>query len=183
MNMRQAAVAGQFYPGDRKDLQRMVEEYISQSKVEAGPERVVAIIAPHAGYIYSGPTAGYAYARIRGKQPKRVILLGCSHRYGIARASVFDTGGFAIPLGSFPIDEPFAKALAARTESVSTQPHLYEHSLEVHLPFLWVAVGSTPVVPVLFGGPAEQWHVSVGKALAEMVDESDLVIASTDLSH
>ena len=183
MNMRQPAVAGQFYPGDRKGLQRMVEEYISQSKVEAAPERVVAIIAPHAGYIYSGPTAGYAYARIRGKQPKRVILLGCSHRCGISGASVFDTGGFAIPLGSFPIDEPFAKALAARTESVSMQPHLYEHALEVHLPFLWVTLGSPPIVPVLFGGPADPWHVTVGQALAEMVDESDLVIASTDLSH
>ena len=183
MSIRHPAVAGQFYPSDSRSLQRVVEQYISASEVEAVPERVAAIVVPHAGYIYSGPTAGFAYARVRGKTPKRVILIGCSHRYGIETASVYDTGSFQMPLGSFAIDEPFAQSLARKLGSTSNRPHIYEHALEVQLPFLWSALGNVPIVPVLFGGPAGDWHVTAGRILAEMVDDSDLVIASTDLSH
>ena len=183
MNIRKPAVADQFYPGDPHQLRHLVEQYLSQTQVTAAPDNVAAIIAPHAGYVFSGPTAGFAYARARGKTPKRVILLGCSHQCGIDRASVFDEGAFETPLGVFPIDEPFAKRLAAEWKSSDTQPHLGEHSLEVQLPFLSVALGETPIVPILFGGPAGSWHVSAGETLAGLVDDSDLVVVSTDLSH
>lgn len=183
MSMRSAVVAGQFYPDETDVLRHMVEEYMAHSRVTPEPERVVGVVVPHAGYIYSGQTAGFAYARIRGKKPKRAILLGGSHRYPIEHASVFDAGGFESPLGSFPVDEGFAKTLAAKTDSTTIRPHMYEHSLEVQLPFLWVALGPVPIVPVLFGGPPSGWHVNVGRMLAEMVDDQDLVIASTDLSH
>jgi hypothetical protein len=161
----------------------MVAGYMDDSRVEPAPERVAAIVAPHAGYIYSGPTAGYVYARIRGKKPKRVILVGCSHRYPIRRASVYEKGAFETPLATFPVDEAFASTLAQELDSRSDDPHLLEHSLEVQLPFLHVSVGEVPIVPILFGAHAEAWHVDVGERLAAMVDSSDLVIASTDLSH
>jgi hypothetical protein len=183
MGARKPAWAGQFYPRKPSELQETVEQHINQSGVQAAPESVVAIVVPHAGYVFSGPTAGYGYARVRNKKPKRVILMGCSHNFGIGTASVFDAGGFDCPLGTFPIDETFAKRLAQEFRSVSTQPHGMEHSLEVQLPFLWVALGATPIVPVLFGGPAREWHADMGAKLAAMVDDSDLVIASTDLSH
>ncbi len=183
MSVRPAVVAGQFYRGDPQGLRRDVDAYIAESDVSPMPERVAAMIVPHAGFIYSGPTAGFGYARVRGKRPKRVVLLGCSHRYAIETASVFESGGFETPLGVFPIDEPFAKALAAKTHSCTAQPHMYEHALEVQLPFLWAALGEVPIVPVLFGGPANAWHEEVGTTLAGMLDPQDLVIASTDLSH
>jgi AmmeMemoRadiSam system protein B len=180
---RKPAVAGQFYPREPDRLRETVERYITASQVKPAPEEVAAVVAPHAGYVYSGPTAGYAYARAKGKQPKRAILLGCSHRYFIETASVFTEGAFATPLGSFPIDEPFAVTLAEKISSSSAEPHLAEHSLEVQLPFLSVAIGQVPIVPILFGGAPSKRHAEVGEMLADLADESDFVVASTDLSH
>lgn len=182
-NIRKAAVAGQFYPGEPERLRRVAEEYIESAKVEPSPDKVTTIVSPHAGYIYSGPTAGHAFARVKGKEPGRVILLGCSHRYPIPTASVYTSGGFETPLGTFPIDESFATTLAEELHSESEEPHRLEHALEVQLPFLAVAVGLVPIVPVLFGGPATKWHAEVGQRLAELVNPDDLIVASTDLSH
>jgi len=181
--IRRPAVAGQFYPSGPDELRETVDAYLDASGVESAADRVVTIVSPHAGYIYSGPTAGYAFARVRGKAPKRVVLLGCSHRYAIDTASVFTQGEFATPIGAFPIDELFARDFAALTDSVSIEPHLAEHALEVQLPFLARAIGLVPIVPVLFGSPAGAWHAKMGAALATMLDDTDLVVASTDLSH
>lgn len=181
--IRKPAVAGQFYPGDPEELREMTTRFIHESGVDAAPDTTKVIICPHAGFVYSGPTAGHGYARVKGKHPKRVILLGASHRENIETASVYTEGAFESPLGTFPIDEAFAGALAAKTESKDVHPHLFEHSLEVQLPFLAALFGEVPIVPVLFGGVTREWHARVGKALAEMTDPSDLLVASTDLSH
>lgn len=181
--IRRPAVAGQFYPDDPYTLEKTVDAFLETAGVQPAPGRVVTIVSPHAGYVYSGPTAGHAFARVRGKRPKRVVLLGCSHRYAIDTASVFTTGEFDTPLGPFQIDEPFARELALALDSVSIEPHLLEHSLEVQLPFLARAIGFVPIVPVLFGSPAGPWHARIGEVLARMLDASDLVITSTDLSH
>lgn len=183
MAARKPAVAGQFYPGDPRELRDSVAGYIADSHVVPAPERVVAVMSPHAGYIYSGPCAGFAFARVRGMKPKRVLLLGGSHRYAIKHASVYGKGGFDTPLGNFPVDEEFAAVAAKALYSQSDAPHLLEHSLEVQLPFLHVALGTVPIVPILFGAHPEAWHEEAGKQLAAMADDSDLLIASTDLSH
>jgi AmmeMemoRadiSam system protein B len=181
--VRRPAVAGQFYPGDPETLRDTVDALLDAAGVNAAPDRVDAIVCPHAGYVFSGATAAHAYARARGKSPKRVVLLGCSHRYRIETASVFTQGEFEVPLGAFPIDEAFARELADAIESVSPGPHVPEHSLEVQLPFLARAIGIVPIVPVLFGSPAGARHAGVGESLARMLDADDLVVASTDLSH
>lgn len=181
--VRKAAVAGRFYPRDPEELRRVAARYVSEAGVDPAPDRVLTVVSPHAGYIYSGPTAGHAYARVRGKKPGRVVLLGCSHLYYIDTASVYTSGTFETPLGHFPIDEPFARELAEAFGSYSSEPHEGEHSLEVQLPFLAVSVGIAPIVPVLFGGPAGEWHARAGEKLADLLDENDLVVASTDLSH
>jgi len=182
MRTRRPVVADRFYPGDPEELRDMVGQYVEQADVQAAPERVVALVAPHAGYIYSGSTAGFAYARVRGKAAKRVILLGCSHRYHISRVSVYDIGTFETPVGAFPVDEAFAKELAGSLNSEPRDSHLAEHSIEVQLPFLAMAVGQTSIVPVLFGN-VSGWHVEVGEKLAQLAEPDDLLIASTDLSH
>ena len=183
MNTRKPAVAGQFYPKDAQSLQRMVERYLEQAEPAPAPERVAAIVVPHAGYVYSGPTAGFSYKRVSGKTCGRVILLGTSHRYSIPGASVYTSGAFQTPLGTFPVDEEFAKRLARKTGSVSVEPHVSEHSLEVQLPFLYLSVGEAPIVPVLFGDRADETHIEAGRLLAGMVSDDDLIVASTDLSH
>lgn len=181
--VRKPAVAGQFYPAAPEALRRAAQQYIDESGIDPAPGNVTTIVSPHAGYVYSGPTAGHAYARIAGKQPGRVIVMGCSHHFPIDTASVYTSGSFETPLGCFPIDEPFAERLARETNSRSVQPHQGEHSLEVQLPFLALAIGIVPIVPVLFGGPVRGWHADIGRRLAEMVEADDLVIVSTDLSH
>ena len=171
MTTRRPVVAGQFYPRNAQELRKDVEQYLSDADVEPAPESVVAVVVPHAGYIFSAWTAGYAYARVRGKKPKRLIVMGCSHRDPVHTASVWEKGAFETPLGSFPIDQAFAGELAEQWESKSIDAHLPEHSIEVQLPFLEVAVGLVPIVPVLFGSPATQWHAEAGAKLAKMVDE------------
>ncbi|MDQ1257763.1 MAG: hypothetical protein QG656_2369 [Candidatus Hydrogenedentes bacterium] len=183
MDVRRCIVAGQFYPAHPAQLRDAVKRYVTDSRVEAAPDRVTVIVVPHAGYVYSGPAAGYAYARVRGKKPKRIVLTGCSHRYPIATASVFTRGAFESPLGNFPVDEALAAELAQALRSQSPEPHLLEHSLEVQLPFIFETVGIVPIVPILFGGPASFTHAEYGRKIAALTDEDDLLIASTDLSH
>ncbi|MBX7257088.1 MAG: AmmeMemoRadiSam system protein B [Candidatus Hydrogenedentes bacterium] len=182
-SVRRPAVAGQFYPANPIDLERTVASYIEDAEVEPDPTRVISVIAPHAGYMYSGATAGHAFARARGKSPGRVILLGCSHRYAIETASVFTGEAFDTPLGRFPVDLSFAVGLAKRLDSQCEEAHVQEHALEVMLPFLKVAIGIVPIVPVLLGPMAVDWHTRVGEIIAEMADPGDFVVVSTDLSH
>jgi MEMO1 family protein len=182
-NIRQPAVAGRFYPMDAKQLAQEVQQYIEQSGVEPAEGAVASVVGPHAGFRYSGPTAGAAYARVRGSAPSRVVLLGCSHYMPIERAAIAATGAFAIPGAIFPIDEAFAAALIAEWGNESTEAHIPEHSLETHLPFLNAAVGEVPIVPVLFGAPTSEWHRQAGATLAAMLNPGDLVACSTDLSH
>ncbi|HIJ74634.1 MAG TPA: AmmeMemoRadiSam system protein B [Candidatus Hydrogenedentes bacterium] len=180
---RKPAVAGQFYPRVPDELRALVRGYLELTDTQAAPDAVAALVAPHAGYMYSGPTAGQAFARVKGKKPRRVVLLGVSHRYHFEGASVYQGGGFDTPLGAFPIDDAFAADLARKTDSGSAEPHLLEHSLEVQLPFVAEAIGEVPIVPILLGSTPDGQHARLGETLARMTDETDLVIASTDLSH
>lgn len=180
---RKPAVAGMFYPGAPDALRETVRTLLAEADVAPAPDLVAAVLVPHAGYVYSGATAAHAYKRVQGKTPKRVILLGSSHRYRIATASVFTAGSFITPLGDFPVDDAFAGRLARELASEAVEPHLLEHAIEVQLPFLAEAVGLVPIVPVLFGGHGSDWHVRAGEQLAHMADREDLVIVSTDLSH
>ena len=147
---RPPAVAGQFYPGDAGALRRIIDGQLENaSRVLSAPERTAAVIAPHAGIAYSGPAAAHAYRRVSGDYVKRVVLIGCSHRYQFEGAAIVPEGSFDTPLGEFPIDSDLAKRLASYcTEKVSAA-HLEEHSLELQLPFLAQAVGLVPIVPVL----------------------------------
>lgn len=180
---RSTAVAGQFYPRSSEALRSAVAKYIASAQLDPAPDAVVSLVAPHAGYVYSGPTAGFAFRRVQGKRPARVVLLGCSHHYRFEMASIYDSGYFETPLGDFPVDQPFATALADKIDSYSREPHLPEHSLEVQLPFLAASVGVVPIVPVLFGSMPSAWHVEVGRVLASMLEADDLLLVSTDLSH
>jgi MEMO1 family protein len=109
--------------------------------------------------------------------------LGGSHHLCLETASVYTRGAFETPLGDFRIDETLADLLAEKTASVGIEAHMGEHSIEVQLPFLHAVIGDVPIVPILFGPTPTEWHAQFGKMLAELTDETDLVIASTDLSH
>ncbi len=180
---RRPAFAGTFYPDRPGELKRMLHRYLGESGVHPAQSGVRVLVVPHAGYIYSGPTAAYAFQRVAECDIDRVILLGCSHHYSFDGASIFMHGGFQTPLGDFPIDEDFAARLADRVETSDAKPHSQEHALEVELPFLAMTVGIVPIVPVLFGSRFGPSSIRFAKVLAELAGDRDLVLASTDLSH
>ena len=180
---RKPAVAGTFYPEQPAVLRRMLQEYLDQSGVNPAGSAVRVLVVPHAGYIYSGPTAACAFRRVAGSDIERVILLGCSHHFSFEGACIYTEGAFETPLGEFPIDETFAARLAERVGNSDPEPHAQEHALEVELPFLAMSVGIVPIVPVLFGSRFGEPHMRFAKALLEMTGDNDLIIASSDLSH
>ncbi|MEO8755634.1 MAG: AmmeMemoRadiSam system protein B [Casimicrobiaceae bacterium] len=182
-DVRPAAVAGMFYPGAPARLAADVRGYLASAGAAPGaPPK--AVIVPHAGYIYSGPVAAAAYARLAALRGAvtRVVLLGPTHRVPVRGLALPESRAFAMPLGQVTIDED-AVALACRLPQVSRSDaaHAQEHALEVQLPFLQTVLGSFSLVPFAVGqaSPAE---------VAEVIDllwggSETLVVVSSDLSH
>lgn len=183
MEQRPAAVAGLFYPANPSLLQSMMNEWISAT--ETVPARApVALIAPHAGYIYSGSVAASAYRQVVNAQHiRRVLLLGPAHRLGFHGHAVSSAHHFMTPLGPVPVDVVAIQHLISRGFAQIIDPaHAQEHALEVQLPFLQRCVPQPfAVVPILVGASAPQLVASMLEALWQ--SESDLVIVSSDLSH
>ncbi|MGZ5038074.1 MAG: AmmeMemoRadiSam system protein B [Usitatibacter sp.] len=183
--IRPAAVAGSFYPGDPSALAAEVAAYLAEAPAPRAPERPPkAIIAPHAGYMYSGPIAASIYARLaplRGVV-RRVVLAGPAHRVYVRGAAIPSVGAFASPLGDVALDREALAALRALDfVEVSDRAHALEHSLEVHLPFLQSVLGDFALVPIVVG------DASPGQAarIFEMLWGGDetLIVVSSDLSH
>ncbi|MCK5863186.1 MAG: AmmeMemoRadiSam system protein B, partial [Candidatus Hydrogenedentes bacterium] len=183
MKTRPAYVAGSFYPSDPDELRIMVKKYINNVSDSTENENVSCLIVPHAGYIFSGTTAGYGYKRIQNNNPSRIILLGVSHRYRFEGISLYDGSDFDTPLGTVMIDIEFSERLADTFPIGGSHPHAHEHTLETQLPFLQYILDSIPIVPVLFGEIANTQHDEFGRCLANLLSPNDLVIASTDFSH
>ena len=189
MQAREPAVAGMFYSGSRAALLASVDRYLADAR---SPElddldQVRAVISPHAGYIYSGPTAGFAFKALQGGLPAgktTIYLLAPAHRVWFDGLSTGDFESFVTPLGTVPVDMDRVRALwAARTfyQALPTA-HQGEHSLEVQIPFLQRISDRFSLVPLLFG---QVDALAVGRELADRLqDEPDArVVVSSDLSH
>jgi len=181
-SIRYPAVAGAFYAADPARLRESVQSYLDGADVTPAPG-VSALVAPHAGFIYSGPTAGHAFARARGMSPGRVVLLGRSHRHRFEGVAAVSAGAFETPLGQLPVDGEMVRRACAVCGTGPSRAHDEEHCLEVLLPFVQVGFGTVPIVPLLFGEDPGDCHLRLGKALGAWLDPGDLVVASTDLSH
>ncbi|MFW6051046.1 MAG: AmmeMemoRadiSam system protein B [Myxococcota bacterium] len=179
---RLPAVAGRFYPDDPDDLAREVDRYIGPSPSD---EPAIALIGPHAGYMYSGSIAGEVYASAR--VPDVVVVLAPNHAAVGARAAVQTTGHWHIPGAKVPIAENEAQTLqglALLTED--PRAHAHEHSLEVHLPFLVRRNPDVRIVPVSLSFMPYAACARIGTALADLVTQHGrdvLIVASTDMSH
>jgi hypothetical protein len=184
MNVRPAAVAGSFYPGDPGSLAAQVKGHLAATAPQPRARPPKAIIAPHAGYIYSGPIAAAAYALLgacRGVV-KRVVLAGPAHRVYVEGAAVSTANGFDTPFGTVPVDrEVVARLLELPFVEASDAAHALEHSLEVHLPFLQSVLGAFSLVPIVVGGAAPEQMAELFE-VAWGGDET-LVVVSSDLSH
>jgi AmmeMemoRadiSam system protein B len=180
--VRPEAVSGSFYPADPAELRATVEELLAAAPPPAG-ERPRALVAPHAGYVYSGPVAASAFRELVGDGSiERIVLLGPSHYVPLRGLALSPDRAFRTPLGEIEIDPGAGASLAGcPAVGVSAAPHAREHALEVELPFLQVTLGAFRLVPLVVGeaSPAE-----VAGALARFDDDPGTrVVVSTDLSH
>ena len=190
-SVRQPAVAGAFYPAQPDELRRMLDDYMAQAEEPALPGKLVALIAPHAGYIYSGKVAAHSYAQLRGRKFQRVVVVAPSHFEAFAFNSVYNGDAYATPLGNVPVDKEFAAKLAKLSPLIqlSTRGHAPtqqqgEHALEVELPFLQRVLGDFKLVPIVMGDQNYQTERALGVALAKMLKGTDtLLVSSSDLSH
>lgn len=180
--VRSPAVAGTFYPADARELHTMVSAYLDAAEASGHPPK--AIIAPHAGYVYSGPVAATAYAHLANARNtiKRVVLLGPAHRVDFDGLAVSGADAFATPLGTIPVDKPaIAKILALPQVQVLDEAHALEHSLEVHLPFLQEVLDDFTLVPLAVG---EATPEETGEVLETLWGGPEtLIVISSDLSH
>jgi AmmeMemoRadiSam system protein B/AmmeMemoRadiSam system protein A len=196
-NVRQAAVAGGFYPADPKTLTAMIDDMLAHASPPAINGPILAVVAPHAGYQFSGPVAAYTYAALKGRKFSRVVVIAPSHYEAFDFTSVYEGDAYATPLGVVPVDKAFAKQLVSMSPTIrlSSQGHTptkegAEHALEVELPWLQRVLGDFELVPVVMGDQSYESSRALGVALAKLIEGKDrgndkdtLIVASSDLSH
>jgi AmmeMemoRadiSam system protein B/AmmeMemoRadiSam system protein A len=187
--VRSPVVAGTFYPGDAAALAAEVDRDLDAARVEPVGGEIVGLVAPHAGYVYSGGVAAYAYALVRGGHYDDVIVIAPSHRVAFRGASVYGGTGYATPLGTVSVDRALADAISSTSPAFAYEPraHAAEHSLEVQVPFLQRTLGDFSIVPIVMGDQSEAAVRSLAGAVASAVrgapGKKVLLVASSDLSH
>jgi len=183
--VRKPVVAGRFYPAPARALRREVEGYLRDSGVDPLPG-VRALVSPHAGYPYSGPVAGAAFAAVERGGYDRVVVIAPSHQYAFEGVSAYLGEAYETPLGRLKVDLEALARLAGELGTLAHHPraHAAEHALEVQLPFVQVALGDVGLVPLVMGDQGKPTALLLGEALARTFpDERTLVVASSDLSH
>ena len=183
--VRRAAVAGSWYPAEADALGREVDRYFDAAGQPPDGDPL-AIIAPHAGLMYSGPIAAHAYNLLRNRDIDIAVLAGPSHYVGFDGVAIYDQGAFDTPFGPIPIAQDCAAAIATGSRLIAPHPtaHVREHSLEMQLPFLKRAVPRVEIVPLLMGYQRRETAHALGDAIAAALQgRRAVIIASTDLSH
>jgi AmmeMemoRadiSam system protein B len=184
--IRRPAVAGRFYPKDADSLRREVDDYLTRGGGDHMPRAAAAVMAPHAGYVYSGGIAGQLFARI--EVPPRVIIL-CPNHTGVgSRVAIIRDGAVSIPGADIPVDSDLADELIGEIDDADDDraAHQNEHAIEVELPFLLARQPDLRIVPIVLSSLGESAAIEVGHAIhraTSKLDEPVLVVASSDMSH
>jgi AmmeMemoRadiSam system protein B/AmmeMemoRadiSam system protein A len=185
-HVRESVIAGSWYPGDPATLTKEIKGYLAHVPQHTIQGELVALISPHAGYIYSGQVAAHAYKLLEGKEYDIVVIVAPSHRAYFKGASVYPKGGYRTPLGIVPVAEEITEALMKKSPLIDfiPQAHAQEHSLEIQLPFLQVVLKDFRLVPIVMGQQDLPMCKELSAAIADVIKgKNALVIASTDLSH
>jgi AmmeMemoRadiSam system protein B len=185
-------VAGRFYPSNPAKLEQSIKGYLAGAKnpdtpLESG-HRVVGIIVPHAGYVYSGSVAGFAYATVTRQPIRTVIVLGPSHRVARSKAATLKVDVYRTPIGDVPIDvDLVTKLLQQGAGLLMVDEGVFEpeHSVDVQIPFIKMALPQARVVPIVVPSMPEEQLEALGQLLFRMVgsDPHTLIVLSSDLSH
>ena len=185
-DLKKSVIAGSWYPGAPSILRRDIENYFNSVPDLELQGEIVGLIAPHAGYVYSGQIAANAYNLIRGKKYDAVIVIGPSHRVAFHGVSIFSKGGYETPLGIVPVAEELAEKIKNLSKVVADVPeaHRQEHSVEIQLPFLQVALGNFSFIPLVMGDQGANTCQELAMAIYEATrDKKILIVGSSDLSH
>lgn len=195
-SVRQPAVAGQFYRASREALLRELEQAYTDARGPGalpivnpdGPRRLLGLVSPHAGYMFSGAIAAYGFSALAADGiPDTFVLIGPNHRWGRWQPAIQTSGSWLTPLGEAPIDEPLAEALAAALPEFSTNASLFEgeHSLEVQLPFLQHLYGEDfRFVPIMMLQQDQAEAAAIAAALEQVLTgRNGVILASTDMTH
>ena len=186
--VRQPAVAGQFYPGDRASCVRMIEQCVPDDPDLDLPDRIVAGLVPHAGWTFSGAVAARVFAAVKTLGvPETFVILSAMHRWGTSRPAVYARGRWATPLGEVEVDEELATAVLEAGAGLlidAPEVHLGEHSAEVQVPFIQYLFPEAKILPILV--PPEEHAVREGEVIGRVVDAAQrpvVIIGTTDLTH
>ena len=184
--VRPAILSGTWYPGKATQLSRNVREYISTADPTIRPAgRPILAVVPHAGYTYSGPTAGRLYGLLTGLTYDRIFILAPSHRARISRVALSGASAFAVPGGQVPVDHEVTQRLTTHSSyEVDDDAHAAEHAVEIQLPFLQeIFGGALRIVPMLVPSQTDIWLHEAAQALKPWCDGNSLFVISTDFTH
>jgi AmmeMemoRadiSam system protein B/AmmeMemoRadiSam system protein A len=185
-SVRPAVLSGTWYPGHPDELRATIDRFLRGAEPQRRPAgRARVAVAPHAGYSYSGATAGKVYGLLAGSRPRRVFILAPSHRTPLARITLTDDSAFATPLGDVPVDTDLVAELAAADPfTIDAGAHREEHAVEIQLPFLQRALeNGFRIVPALVPPLEPARRRAAAARLAGACDGDDLVVVSTDFTH
>jgi hypothetical protein len=184
---RQPAVAGSFYPANQEELNATLKQLFTNAVPSKDIQNVIAVISPHAGYVFSGEVAASSFNQIDPtKEYENIFVLGSSHYIAFEGASIYSQGNFITPLGTVKVNTELADQLVKNNSIFSNRAdaHAREHSLEVQLPFLQYRLKKDfKIVPIILGTQSPQTCKRIAEALRPYLNTKNLFVISTDFSH
>jgi hypothetical protein len=194
MRVRRPSFAGSFYPVQSNLLNKLIQDSFLHNlgpgrlpKPPSKDRNILSVVCPHAGYIYSGPSAAYSYLNLaEQKKPETIIIVGPNHTGWGSPISMMGEGSWETPFGQVPIDEDLARDIFNRSDLIDMNEtaHVREHSIEVQLPFLQFIYDEFKFIPICMGLQDLESSISVGQTLAQVSRDKDMIIiASSDLTH
>lgn len=187
VQIRKPAVAGMFYPGNPETLEREVAVFLENAAPEPDAHEIFGLIAPHAGYMYSGGVAARAYRQVMDRQYDVVVVISPSHHVYFEKVSVYNGDFYETPLGTIPVDKELSLLLAESDPQLiysSIGHEGQEHALEVQLPFLQHVLDDFRLIPIVMGNQSYDNILALSDALSKVLSgQKALIVASSDLSH
>jgi AmmeMemoRadiSam system protein B len=190
MNIRRSIIAGSWYPGEAAKLKAEVEKHLAVAKAFSSDSELLGIVSPHAGLMYSGPVAAFAYKNIKDLGIKTVVLIGPSHRASFEGSAIYASGEWETPLGMVGIDEELSQRIISQDPThINDLPaaHAQEHSLEIQLPFLQTVLNpGFKIVPIMVSNHCLASCERLAHSIVHALNGNSkgiLLLASSDLSH
>lgn len=183
--IREPAVAGMFYPASPLKLMEEINLLLDSAIPPETYNNILGIVSPHAGYIYSGKTAAYAFNTLRRKGFETAVIISPSHREYFPGCCIYNGDAYRTPLGEVPINKEMRKVLTSDTKNIfeGLNGHKAEHAVEVQIPFLQMVLKDFSIVPIVIGDQSRLFINELTEKLGGVVNEKTVIIASSDLSH